>query len=197
MINIDTSAKPAPDAGEKTSAPIRLWLVDDNDRLRNTLAELLAREPGVECARCFASATAALSALASKAGPDVILLDIQMGNENGLDAVRPIKSLSRATRVFMFTSLQDREARDRALENGASGFLLKRCPIEALVETIRKPGEFDGLPASRRKPAIHKPALGQLDERYCAKPALPTAGSAKTNSDVLGRCWRLLRSFWN
>ncbi len=100
MINIDTSAKPAPDAGETTSAPIRLWLVDDNVSLRNTVAELLARERAVECTRSFSSATALLSALASKIGPDVILLDIQMGDENGLafcSSAVPSRKLSKAS----------------------------------------------------------------------------------------------------
>ena len=95
-MNVDNAASLALEGGATGTPPIRLWLVDDNDRLRNTVAELLTRIQGIECARSFSSATALLSALASKAGPDVILLDIQMGNENGLDAVRPIKSLSRS-----------------------------------------------------------------------------------------------------
>src|SRR5690242_15207372 len=101
------SAVCAPDAGGTPTPPIRLWLVDDNEELRQMLAELLAANRGIECTHSFGSANAALSALASKAGPDVILLDINMGQENGLDAVRPIRSLSRSTRVFMFTTFFD------------------------------------------------------------------------------------------
>lgn len=163
MIDTDTSASPAPDAGEIRSAPIRLWLVDDNDRLRHTLAELLGREPGIECTRSFSSATAALSALASKSGPDVILLDVQMGPENGLDAVRPIKSLSRHTRVFMFTTLEDGQARARALEEGASGFLLKRYPIGEIVDSIRRPACAEKHPVVRRKRPINPPVANCAD----------------------------------
>jgi DNA-binding NtrC family response regulator len=119
--------------------PIRVWLVDDDDCLRAGLADLLRREKDIECARDFRSADAALSTLASKPGPDVILLDIQMRGQNGLDAIRPIKTLARATRVLMLTTFYDSERHYRALHEGASGFLLKSSDIEDLVEHIRKP----------------------------------------------------------
>jgi len=188
----------APEAEGTLSTPLRLWLVDDNDRLRNTVAELLARSQGVECTRSFSSATAALSALASRTGPDVILLDIQMGDENGLDAVRPIKSLSRDTRVFMFTTLSDQLSRQRAMENGASGFLLKRCPIDEIVETIRKPGEFDGLPATRRRrtaPLETTTVNYPSGQRPQAADAKASCGNGR--QDVIKRCLGVLRSFWN
>jgi len=198
VLNLEKAASLAPDGRATATPPIRLWLVDDNDRLRNTVAELLARVQGVECDRSFSSATAALSALASKAGPDVILLDIQMGSENGLDAVRPIKSLSRNTRVFMFTTLQDDYAKVRARENGASGFLLKRCPIEEIVDTIRKPGEFDGLPMTRRRRTApiekNSPANCPSDKR----PQISDSKSPCTDKpDVFKRCLVALRNFWN
>ena len=204
MLNVQATkdlefASPGSDGGAIAAPPIRLWLVDDNDRLRNTVAELLARIEGIECDRSFSSATAALSALASKTGPDVILLDIQMGSENGLDAVRPIKSLSRNTRVFMFTTLADEYAKVRARENGASGFLLKRYPIEEIVQTIRKPGEFDGLPLTRRR----RTANPETTSSNCPSDKRPQASSSpksirsEAKSDILQRCLVALRSFWN
>jgi len=193
-------ASPGPDGGVIETPPIRLWLVDDNDRLRNTVAELLARVEGIECDRSFSSATAALSALASKTGPDVILLDIQMGSENGLDAVRPIKSLSRNTRVFMFTTLADEYARVRARENGADGFLLKRCPIEEIVQTIRKPGEFDGVPVPRRRrtPSLESSAANcPSDKRPQTSSPISHSSCSEKRPDVFKRALGVLRSFWN
>jgi len=102
MLNIDAAGASA--SNRKTTfasgsnqifAPnVRVWLVDDNDQLRTLIAEVLGRQGGIECARQFSSPDALLSELASKSGPDVILLDVQMGDRNGLDAVRPIKSLT-------------------------------------------------------------------------------------------------------
>lgn len=123
--------QPAP------AAPIRLWLVDDDDKFRQMLAEVLALNGGVECTRSFGSANAALSALASQNGPDIILLDVNIGAESGLDAVRPILSLSRSTRVLMFTTFFDPKAKTRALDDGASGFLLKQYSLELILESIR------------------------------------------------------------
>jgi len=134
----ELSSRTGTNGGEAQVSPIRLWLVDDNDRMRATLAELLGRCDGIECTAAFSSPNALLSALASKIGPDVILLDIQMGDQNGLDAIRPIKSLSRSTRVLMLTTFFDDHAHSRAMADGASGFLLKRYPVEEILNSIRQ-----------------------------------------------------------
>jgi DNA-binding NarL/FixJ family response regulator len=133
--------------------PIKVWLVDDNDSYRTLLAEHLAKHAGIECPRDFGSPDAALSALASKAGPDVLLLDIHMRDQNGLDAVGPIKALSRDTRVLMLTSCYDSEYYSRALEEGASGFLLKSHSLDEIIAEIRKPTPADQPRPRRRKRA--------------------------------------------
>jgi DNA-binding NarL/FixJ family response regulator len=91
-------------ATASVATKLKVWLVDDNDRLRTLISELLGLEADIECARQFSSPDQLLSTLASRPGPDVILLDVQMGDRNGLDVVRPIKSLTPTTRVLMFTS---------------------------------------------------------------------------------------------
>lgn len=127
-------------------APIHIWLVDDNKNLRSTMMELLNTCDGIQCKATFASPNAVLSTLASKPGPDVILLDIQMGNANGLDAIRPIKALSRSTQVLMFTSCGDSESKRLAMTFGATGFLLKQLPLERIL---------DGIHEATLKPAPH------------------------------------------
>lgn len=120
------------------SSPISLWLVDDNRRLRTTLAGIFEDCDGVRCTGSFASPNAVLSALASRVGPDIILMDVHMGEANGIDAIRAIKSLSRSTRVLMLTTFFDQEAEARALMSGASGFLLKSFPFERILASIRE-----------------------------------------------------------
>ena len=107
--NDNTTATRITAAFERTTAPapIKVWLVDDDDSYRTLLAEFLVTQQGIDCPRHFDSPDAALSALASKTGPDVLLLDIQMRDRNGLDAIRPIKSLARSTRVLMLTTFYD------------------------------------------------------------------------------------------
>lgn len=131
---------------QPAAMPINLWVVDDNRRLRDTMMELFERCQGIHCTAAFHSPNAVLSALASKVGPDVILLDLNLGEHNGLDAIRPIKSLSPATQVLMFTTFFDAECRTRAMTSGASDFLLKSFPLEKIIDSIRE---------ARRKPAPH------------------------------------------
>lgn len=119
-------------------APINIWLVDDNQRIRSAVMGLLETCKDVRCTAEFHSPNAVLSALASKTGPDVILLDIQMGEANGLDAIRPIKALSRSTQVLMFTTCFDSESKKRAFTNGASDFLLKNFPLERILDSIQR-----------------------------------------------------------
>jgi DNA-binding NarL/FixJ family response regulator len=118
------------------TATLNIWLVDDNKGIRNALKDVLGRFSGVRCTAEFHSPNAVLSALASRPGPDAILLDIEMGEANGLDAIRPIKALARQTQVVMFTTCFDPESKQRALSNGATDFLLKSTPFEKIVSTL-------------------------------------------------------------
>jgi DNA-binding NarL/FixJ family response regulator len=159
MNNQEVESSPA------LSAPaITVWLVDDNKNVRTAVKSLLALCGGVRCEAEFHSPNAVLSALASRPGPDAILLDIQMGAANGLDAIRPIKALSRQTQVVMFTTCFDSESKQRALTNGASDFLLKSAPFEKIVTTLEHAAKhptphLKSTPASRAKTKV-QPACG-------------------------------------
>ena len=143
MSNSTTSrsqdATPAAGAlPDAPPSPVIIWLVDDDRCLRDTLKDILEKCSSVRCTAAFHSPNAVLSVLASKAGPDVILLDLQMCGASGLDAIRPIKALARTTQVVMLTSCFDDEAKRRALTNGASDFLLKRYPVERILVSIQQ-----------------------------------------------------------
>src|SRR5450432_815548 len=168
---------------------VRVWLVDDNDELRSLVDEVLGRQDGIECARHFSSPDALLSELASKPGPDVILLDVQMGDRNGLDAVRPIKSLTRSTRVLMYTTCNDPEWRERALYEGASDYLLKSYEMERVAARIRCPAS-DPAPGNYTRRRSNRSAAKPVS-RYYVNPA------ADKSPRLLGRTLEMLRSLWN
>lgn len=180
---VDSAAEPSVEA---PSSSVRVWLVDDNDELRKLLAEVLDLQGGIQCARHFSSPDELLSALASKPGPDVILMDIQMGHHNGLDAVRPIRSLTRWTRVLMFTTCYNREWRERALGDGASDYLLKSERIEKVADRIRRAAE-DPAPVPCRK------------RSNC--PVLTATASDRAQSEkplgIFDRALERLRGLWN
>ena len=161
------------------SAPVHIWLVDDNDQLRNLLAELLGQVGGIVCARQFASPDAMLSTLASRIGPDVILLDVNLGAQNGIEAIPAIKSLSRSTRVLMLTTFFDEAARRQALEFGASGFLLKSDSLAQIADRIRNrqadepTARFAGRARRQRMVSARcpEPAAAVGEEKHTAAPA--------------------------
>jgi DNA-binding NarL/FixJ family response regulator len=155
---------------ETAPAPVKVWLVDDDDTFRRLLAELLVQQQGIDCPRQFDSPDAVLSALASKAGPDVLLLDIHMRDRNGLDAIRPIKSLARSTRVLMLTTFYNSDSHSRALEDGASGFLLKTCEVRRLVEDIRKPDASSLGRPRRHRTESHLQTMAQAPSSHATRP---------------------------
>jgi CheY-like chemotaxis protein len=132
---------PAGSVGARRLGMERVWLVDDNDRFRSLLVELL-NEEGFDCEREFENPDEALAALARETPPDIILLDIQMGEYNGLDAVRPLKAAAKETHVLMLTTFAPREARERAFREGASDFLLKSWTLEEIAAHMRQAMEF-------------------------------------------------------
>jgi DNA-binding NarL/FixJ family response regulator len=190
MIMNDNSAPATGTTTDPACTPnVRVWLVDDNNEIRKMVANLLGHQGGIECARHFSSPDALLSALASKPGPDVILLDVQMGDRNGLDAVRPIKSLTRSTRVLMFTTCNNPEWRERALSEGASDYLLKSSPLEQVARRIRCPADDPArTPRCRRR--LNGPAEKSVPRQH-VNPA------ADKSPLLLSRTLQLLRSLSN
>src|SRR5262245_31669587 len=165
--SLETISRGAENTVEKTEAgPVQVWLVDDDKEFRGLLAETLGRQEGIDCARDFSSPDAMLSVLASQVGPDVIVMDVHMGDRNGLDAIGPVKALSPRTQVLMLTSMFDSIGQTRALDEGASDFLLKSYTPEEIVERIRNPRRR--VHARRRRPVTSNCA-GKVERS--AKPA--------------------------
>jgi DNA-binding NtrC family response regulator len=125
---------------DQTSLPSSVWIVDDDRELRSLLAQLLGRAGGLGRPREFYSPRLLLAALQREAPPDAILLDIQLGDENGLDYIKPIKTLAPKTRVFVLTTFYDADREARAFAAGASGFLLKSESIDSIIAQIRPVG---------------------------------------------------------
>ena len=158
-----SNAEPLP----SSPAALNVWLVDDNKGVRSALKELLGLCKEVRCSAEFHSPNAVLSALASRPGPDAILLDIQMGEASGLDAIRPIKALSRQTQVVMFTTCFDPESKQRALTNGATDFLLKSSTFEKIVATLEHAAKNPAphLKSMRPKSAAHSASSASRSPR--------------------------------
>jgi DNA-binding NarL/FixJ family response regulator len=125
--------KLAPNA----EAMLRIWLVDDDLSCCEQVARLLNAEPRVNCSRSFSSASALLATLGQESPPDAILLDVQMPDMNGIEAIRPIKNLAPSTRVLMLTTFLDHRLKEQSLAAGAADFLLKRHSPAQIIAAVR------------------------------------------------------------
>ena len=114
---------------------LHVWLVDDHDGVRQSLAAMLGLEPRLNCARQFSSANELLLALQIQA-PDVVLLDVQMPGISGVDAIAPIKKLAPLTSVLMLTSFADHASKEQSLAAGASDYLLKTDSLGEICAAI-------------------------------------------------------------
>jgi RNA polymerase sigma factor (sigma-70 family) len=117
--------------------PISISIVEDNEKLRGTLAKVIGRADGFKFASDYGSAEDALAGL-PKVKPDVVLMDINLPGMNGVECVRQLKTLLPATQVMMLTVYEDTENIFNALAAGASGYMLKRTPAKELIEAIHE-----------------------------------------------------------
>jgi two-component system response regulator DevR len=75
---------------------------------------------------------------AERRRPDVVVMDVRLGDGSGIEAARDIRSRLPNTRVVMFTSFADDEALMASVLAGASGFMLKQVQASAILRTIRE-----------------------------------------------------------
>jgi DNA-binding NarL/FixJ family response regulator len=116
--------------------PISVSIVEDNDKLRGTLARVLNRADGFRCVSDYANAEDALKDL-PQARPEVVLMDINLPGMNGVECVRQLKQLLPQTQVMMLTVYEDTENIFNALAAGANGYMLKRTSSKELLEAIQ------------------------------------------------------------
>ncbi|MGO8837300.1 MAG: response regulator [Limisphaerales bacterium] len=116
--------------------PITVSIVEDNDKLRGTLARLLDRSDGVRCLSKYGNAEDALKDL-PQVRPNVVLMDINLPGMNGVECVRQLKQLIPETQIMMLTVYEDTENIFNALAAGAGGYMLKRTSSKELLEAVQ------------------------------------------------------------
>ncbi|MEV4329516.1 response regulator transcription factor [Streptomyces sp. NPDC049597] len=115
--------------------PVRVLLVDDEELVRTALQQVLGSADGVTVAGTC-DGPYAVDAVRDLA-PDLVLLDIDMPSAHGFDVLRALKALPRPPAVAMLTALDTAADVERALREGASGFLLKTTEPRMFTEAVR------------------------------------------------------------
>lgn len=117
--------------------PIKILTVDDHPMWREGIAAVLAGETSMTLVAEASNGCEAITHFRSHR-PDVTLMDLQMPVMNGHDAIRAIRRESPDARIIVLTTYSDDDQVHRAIEAGASGYLLKSVVRKELVQTIRK-----------------------------------------------------------
>ncbi len=115
---------------------IRVGLVDDHALLRLGLRTLIDDQPDMEVVG-EADSTAAALQMAESAQPQVVLMDIRLPGDSGLEATRQLTARYPQTKVVMLTSFADEELVIGAIRAGAVGYLLKEVGNEEVLRGIR------------------------------------------------------------
>ena len=117
---------------------IRVAIVDDHPALRDGTAVLLEQQGDIEVISCLDTLVAARELLASDRAPDVLVLDVRLAQERGLDLLGDIDRLATSRpAVVVWTGFDLPQYASYALSAGASGFAAKTAPLSELVTAIR------------------------------------------------------------
>ncbi|QYH36337.1 response regulator transcription factor [Salinibacterium sp. M195] len=163
-----------------SASPIRVLLADDHELVRAGFRVILSAQPDLEIIGEARNGREAVD-LAAELHPDVICMDIQMPDLNGIDATRMIVADPEArAAVLILTTFDNEEHLFDALDAGASGFLLKNSSPDDLAAAIRTLASGDAL----LSPAVTRRVLQRVTR---AARQAPRQTDAATTAELTTR----------
>ena len=137
-------------------------VVDDHRTFAELLALALAAEPDLNCAGIAASVDQGL-ALVDRVRPDIVMMDVQISDEDGIEATRTLTSRYPDLRIVILTAHADRTVLNRASEAGACALLPKDGSLSEMLVTVRsaRPGGLVVHPALLRRLVASTPQRGR------------------------------------
>jgi len=160
-----------PDA---TAPAIRILIADDHPVVRDGLAAMLGTQADFEVVATAADGQQAVR-LAAELRPDVVLLDLEMPELDGVEALTRLRAASPAVRALVFTAFDTDERILSAVRAGAQGYLLKGAPRDELFRAIRVVSQGGSL----LQPVVASRLLQRM-----ARPAGDDAPAALTGRQV-------------
>ena len=182
--NRNTSGNGAAPA-DRPSAPVTVLIADDHPVVREGLRGMLAAEPGITVVGEAGSGDEAV-AMARRHRPDVVLMDLRMPGGDGVLATAGILATAPSTRVVVLTTYETDADIVRAVEAGATGYLLKDTPRPDLISAIRAAARGETVlgptVAGRLVSHLRRPAAEPLSGRETEVLRLVARG--QTNAEI-------------
>jgi len=120
--------------------PIKVFVYDDNESRRDSLKALIELAPEMQFAGAAADCSDVQQDIA-RFQPDVVLMDINMPNVDGIEGLRRIRQTFPHVKVLMQTVFDDKEKVFNSIRNGASGYILKKDPPQRILQAIHEVNE--------------------------------------------------------
>ena len=149
------------------SGKIRVLIVDDHVTVREGLAAMLSRDPGIAVVGEAENGRVAVEK-AGKLQPDVILMDLRMPEMDGIEAMLKIKAANPETKFIILTTYDNDEYIFKGIEAGARAYLLKDSPKEDLFRAIKVVSQGGSL--------IEPAVAGKVLDRFVELSHQSTAG---------------------
>ena len=173
------------DVRGRPAATLSVLIADDHPVVREGLHGMLAAEPGVAVVGEAGSGDEAV-AMARRHRPDVVLMDLRMPGGDGVQATAGILAAVPGTRVVVLTTYETDADIVRAVEAGATGYLLKDTPRAELISAIRAAARGETVlgptVAGRLVSHLRRPAAEPLSARETEVLSLVARG--QTNGEI-------------
>ncbi len=164
---------------------IRLLLVDDHPVVRTGLQGMLAGQPDFEVVGEAADGAEAV-ALVERLRPDVVLMDLRMPGMDGVAAIRHIKARQPEVQILVLTTYDTDADILRAIEAGATGYLLKDMGREELARAIRAAARGEAILAPPVAAKLMQQVRTPGEERLSARELeiLHLVAQGKSNKEI-------------
>jgi len=167
---------------------IRILLVDDQPMLRTGLATVLSTEPGLEVVGEASNGQEAIHKVA-QLDPDVVCMDVQMPDMDGIAATRALVEAGSRAAMLILTTFDRDDFLFETLRAGASGFMLKTAGPEQLIHAIKVVAAGESLLA----PEVTGRVLDRMFNTPVEQPAtvpepspVPQVGLTRREDEILG-----------
>ncbi len=148
---------------------IRVLIFEDNEDFIDSLSELIHSTNDIELTAVYNNCKNAVSNVGYHQ-PDVVLMDIDMPVENGLQGLRNLRAAGNEVTILMLTVFDDNDRVFQAISHGASGYILKRTAPEKILEAIRE-AHTGGAPMT---PSVAKQVLKLFSQPFQKSAELQT-----------------------
>lgn len=127
----------APASATPATETSRILIVDDHPLFREGLHQLIDREPGLTVCGEAADSSEALQLVEEKS-PDVVVVDISLGSQSGIDLIKSLKTKNPELTVLVVSMHDESLYAERALRAGAMGYVMKHESPKTVKTAIRR-----------------------------------------------------------